>query len=231
MRSTRRRLVVAHRQIERVLVVARRVVRRNVQGTEIAPVGFDIRPVGDGKPHGAENRRHFLHGAADRMDQSLRSRARRQGEIQPLGGEPGLQRGLLQCDAARLDRAGQGVLQLVKRAAALAPLFGRRLAEVLQQRGQPAIAAEHGRRARRPTRADRRRRPGRRRFRPSGPAGRRSWRGYPPFGRGRDGRGAGESQPQHHRCSTAPPGASCSIRSNSSRSAVNTGSPSFAAVR
>ena len=74
----RRRPVASRRQIERVVVGARRMVRRNVQRAEIVPVALDIRALGDRAAHGAEDRGDLLHGAADRMDQAGLARARRQ---------------------------------------------------------------------------------------------------------------------------------------------------------
>ena len=61
------------------------MVRGDVQRAEIVPVGFDVRTLGDGAAHGAEDRGDLLHGAADRVDQAGRARARRQGGIEPLG--------------------------------------------------------------------------------------------------------------------------------------------------
>ena len=62
-------------QIERVVVARAGMVRRNVQRAEIAPVALDVRTFGDGEAHGAEDRRDFLHGAADRVDQPGRRAA------------------------------------------------------------------------------------------------------------------------------------------------------------
>ena len=50
VRSTRGGRVADRRQIERVLVGARRMVRRDVERAEIVPVALDVRPFGDGKP-------------------------------------------------------------------------------------------------------------------------------------------------------------------------------------
>ena len=79
------------RQIERVVVGARRMMRRDVQRAEIVPVAFDVRTLGDGAAHGAEDRGDFLHGAADRVDQAGLARTRRQGRIDAArrrGGRP-----------------------------------------------------------------------------------------------------------------------------------------------
>ncbi len=68
---------------------------------------------------------------------------RRQGRVDALVGEAGVQRGTFQRHAARLDRGGQRVLQPVQRGAALPALLGRGPAEVLEQRGQPPVASQH----------------------------------------------------------------------------------------
>ena len=140
----RRRRVARARQVERVVVGARGMVRRDVERAEIHPVGFDVGTIGDRAAHGAEDRGDLLHGAADRMDQAGLARARRQGGIEAFGGQAGVEFGVLQRGTAGLDQGGQRVLQPVQRGTALAALLGRGLAEVAQQRGQAAVAAERG---------------------------------------------------------------------------------------
>ena len=61
-----------------------------------------------------------------------------------LGRQARIEFGVFQFGAAGLDQGGQRVLELVQRGTALAALLGRGLAEVAQQAGQPAVAAEHG---------------------------------------------------------------------------------------
>ena len=36
---------------EGIMFLARRMVRRDVQRVEIVPIGFDLRPLGDGEAH------------------------------------------------------------------------------------------------------------------------------------------------------------------------------------
>ena len=140
----RRRLVALRRQVERVLVGARGMMRRDVERGEIHPVGFDVGAFGDRAAHGAEDRGDLLHGAADRVDQAGLARARRQGGVEAFCRQPGVEFGVLQFGAAGLDQGGERVLELVQRGAALAALLGRGLAEVAQQGGEPAVAAERG---------------------------------------------------------------------------------------
>ncbi len=120
------------------------MMRGDVQGGEIHPVGFDVGAFGDRAAHGAEDRGDLLHGAADRVDQAGLARARRQGGIETFGRQPGVEFGVLKRDAAGLDQDGERVLEPVQRGAAFAALLGRRLAEIAQQRGETAVAAERG---------------------------------------------------------------------------------------
>ena len=174
VRSTGGGCVALCRQVERVVVGARRVVCGDVQRAEIDPVDFDVRTFGDRAAHGAEDGGDLLHRAADRVDQAGLARARRQGGVEPLVRQAGVQLGVFQCRAARLDQGGQGVLEPVQRGAPLAALFGRGLAEVAQQPGQAAVPAEQWRCGQRPRRAGRRRQRGQLRFRPGRRRGRRS---------------------------------------------------------
>ena len=93
-------------------------------------------------------------GAADRMDRGRRRGARRQRDVDPLGGEPCGERRRVQCRAARLDPRRELVLQPVERGAALAAQLGRGRAQILEQRCQPAVrpstatrTASHARRS------------------------------------------------------------------------------------
>ncbi len=140
----RRRLVAARRQVERVVIGARGMMRRDVQRAEIVPVGFDVRPVGHGASHGAEDRRDLLHGFADRMDQAGFARTRRQRGVEAFGGQARVELGVVECCATGLDEFGQRVLELVECGTTFAALLGRGLAEVAQQCGEAAVATECG---------------------------------------------------------------------------------------
>ena len=63
------------RQIEGVVHLARRMVRRDVEGGEIVEVVLDVRPFGDGEAHLAEDGDDLVDGLADRMDAALGFRA------------------------------------------------------------------------------------------------------------------------------------------------------------
>jgi hypothetical protein len=129
--------------IERIHVLARRMMGWNIQRAEIAPIILDIRPLGDRESHGAEDRRHFLHGPADRMDQPQRRHRGRQADIHPLAGQPCFHRRRLDRRAPRFDRCRQRVLQPVQRRPALPPLLRRGASQLLQQPGQLAALAQH----------------------------------------------------------------------------------------
>ena len=72
-----------------------------------------------------------------------RGRGGRRG-IEPFGGQAGVEFGGFQRGAAGFDKGGERVLKPVQRGAAFPALLGRRLAEVAQQRGQAAVAAQRG---------------------------------------------------------------------------------------
>ena len=139
-----RRAAVFARQVKGIVIGPGGMMRGDVQGAEIVPVALGVRPLGNGKAHCAENGGHLVHRAADRMDQAGVRGAWRKGRIQSLGRQARIHCRVLECRPPTLDCGGQGVLQLVERGAALAPLFGRGLAELLQQAGQGAVLAEHG---------------------------------------------------------------------------------------
>ena len=142
LRAQQQRAPVAGaRQVEGVVVGARRVMARDVQGAEVEPVGLDVEAFADGEPHGAEDGGHFLHGAADRVDQAERRGAGRQGDIEALGREAGVERRVFENGAAGVDGGGEAVLEAVQRGAALFPLLRRGFAERAQQSGQaPRLA-------------------------------------------------------------------------------------------
>ncbi len=140
----RRRQVALRGKVERVVVGAGGMMRRDVQRAEIQPVGFHVGTLGDLAAHGAEDRGNLLHGAADRVDQAGLARARRQGRVEAFGGQAGVKVRGFQRNAARFDESGERVLELVQRGAPFPALVGRGLAKVTQQRRQAAVAAQRG---------------------------------------------------------------------------------------
>ena len=143
LRAQQQRAAVALAgHVEGVVVGAGGVVRGDVERAEIEPVGLDVEALADAEAHGAEDRGHLLHRAADRVDQAVRPRRRRQGDVDALGGEPGVDLGAFERGAAGLDDVGELVLQAVQRGAALAPLLGGGVAERFEQEGELARLAE-----------------------------------------------------------------------------------------
>ena len=63
------------RQIEGVLHLPRRMVGRDVEGGEVVPVVLDVRTLGPGEAHLAEDRDELVHHLADRMQRALGLRA------------------------------------------------------------------------------------------------------------------------------------------------------------
>ena len=79
-------------QIEGVVLLARRVLGRDVERGEIVEILLDMRPLGDDKPHLAKDRDDLVDGLADRMDAALLGERHRQRDVGALGGEPRVQR-------------------------------------------------------------------------------------------------------------------------------------------
>ena len=61
------------RHVERVVLLPRRVLGRDVQGVEVVPVALDLRPLGDGEAEVGEDRDDLVHHLADRVDRALRA--------------------------------------------------------------------------------------------------------------------------------------------------------------
>ncbi len=87
---------------EGVVHLARRMARREVQRGEIVEVGLDIRPLGDREAHVGEDGGELVHHLADRVDAPARDGAlrQRQGDVDGLGREARVERGVLQGRAA-----------------------------------------------------------------------------------------------------------------------------------
>ena len=126
-----RRAVVAFGpvHVERVHLGPGGVMAGNVQRVEIVPVGFDLRPFGDGKAHIGKDRRdlfpdlrHGVHGAGAAVTP-------RQGHVQPFGLETFVQRGIGQRGLLGRQRGVDLVLERVQRRAGHLALFGRHLAQ------------------------------------------------------------------------------------------------------
>ena len=175
-------------EVEGVVLLARRMLGRHVEGGEIVEVVLDMRTLGDREAEIAPDLHDLLPHLAHRMDGALRLRAHRQGDVDLLGGEARFERRLLKRRLARGDRLGDLVLEQIERRARLLALFRRHAAQALHALGDRALLAERRRRAR--LRARLRRRPRRRRSEyrvrasrdscavPQTAKGRTSWRAH-----------------------------------------------------
>ena len=131
---------------ERVVHLPRRMAFRKIQPGEIVVVGLDVRTLGDRKSHVGEDRRELIHDLAERMDPALfgDGLARRQRDVDGLGGKPRVERRGFQDVAARGQRLRDVVLGEVDRRTLRLALVRRHLAEGRQQRGDRAFLAERG---------------------------------------------------------------------------------------
>ena len=103
----------------------------NVQRRKIVEVAFDVRAFGNGEPHLAEDRNHLVDGLADRMDAAGALGPLRQGDVDPVRREAGVQGLGLQHVLAGIDRVGDRVFQNVQLLAGIAAVLGRQLADTL----------------------------------------------------------------------------------------------------
>ena len=72
-------------EIEGVLLLPRRMLGRDVERGEIVEIVLDMRALGDGEAHLAEDRDQLVDGLADRMDAALALGLHRQGDVDALG--------------------------------------------------------------------------------------------------------------------------------------------------
>ena len=114
----------------------------NVQRGEIVIVGFDVRPLGDGKSHLGKNRDDLFDGARQRMQPCFCLGTRRQADIDRLGGKPRIQRGAGQGGLTGLDGGRYAVLHLVQRLAGDLALFRVHAAELAHHQRDAAFLAK-----------------------------------------------------------------------------------------
>ena len=129
-------------EIERVDVLAGRMLGRDVERGEVVEVVLDVRALGNPETELAQNRRHFIERPRDRMAAAGRLPARRQRDVGPLGGKPGFQGRVLQGGLAFAQRAGQALLDRVQMLAGGAPLVSRQAGHRAEHAVELALAAE-----------------------------------------------------------------------------------------
>ena len=86
--------VGAGREVEGVVLLAGRVLGRNVERREVVEVVLDVGAFGDGEAHVAEDRDDLVQHLADRVDTALQRRPDGKRDIDALVGEPRLDGGL-----------------------------------------------------------------------------------------------------------------------------------------
>ena len=139
------RAVGALRQIERVVLLARRMLGRDVERGEIVEIVLDMRALGDGETHLAEDRDDLVDGLADRMDAALVP-ANGTGRVTSArsAAEPLSTARRGRALAASVKRRGDRVLSGVQPGAGIAALRPEvERAEAPHRQGQRPVAAEH----------------------------------------------------------------------------------------
>ena len=129
-------------KIEGVVHLAGRMLGRDVQRREVVEIILDVRPLGDGEAHLAEDRDAFLGHLADRVQMPARPRARRQGDINRLVGEARLERDRIEIGLARCDRILDRILHPVEGLTGLLAGVAVELAQALHLRGDTALLAK-----------------------------------------------------------------------------------------
>ena len=111
-----RRTVVALGAVhkERVVLLARGVLGRDVQGVKVVPIALDLGTFGHGKAHVGENRGDLFGHLADGVDRALTARTHRQRNVQPFAAQAFLKRGIGQSGLFTGKRAVDLVLERVE---------------------------------------------------------------------------------------------------------------------
>ena len=129
-------------EIEGVVHLPRRVLGRDVERREIVEVVLDVGPFDDPEAHVGEDRDQLVQHLADGMNGADRLRARRQGDVHPLGREALVQVRPLQRRAACVDGIGQLALDLVEPRAGLLAGVDIEPAQALHRLGERRFLAE-----------------------------------------------------------------------------------------
>ena len=153
------RAVGGFREIERVVVLPRRMLGRDVERGEIVEVGLDVRTFGDREAHIGEDLGDLVGDLADRMDAALceRTEAHRQRHVGALAGELRAESCAGQHLAPRFERLDDAVFQTVDRLAEALALFRRQRSEPPASARRRGPFAERGDRAPLRARQDRKR--------------------------------------------------------------------------
>ena len=128
------------------MLLARGMLRRDVELGEIVVVAFDVRALGDGKAHVAEDLDHLVEHLTDGMDAPVLQGADADGQrhVGLLAGEPGRERAALQHRLAALQRLADARLEPVDRLPEGLALLRRQRAQRRHQLGHAPLPAERG---------------------------------------------------------------------------------------
>ena len=142
----RARAVGGGREIERVVVLARRMFGRHVERGEIVEVGLDVGALGDREAHGGEDLGDLVGDLTDGMDATLGERtfAHRERDVGALLGQLLGGCGARKFSPPCLERLTDRRLQAVDDLAVGFALIRRQRAERLHQLGDAALLAERG---------------------------------------------------------------------------------------
>ena len=127
---------------ERVVLGARRVVRREIQRLEVVVVVFDLRTVGHGESNTAEKVLDALDGPRDRVQCAAGTVATWQGHVDRLGSQTLGDCRCLHRLAALTKEALQFLLDRVDLRARRRPLLRRHRRQALEQCRQSPFLAE-----------------------------------------------------------------------------------------
>ena len=106
-----------------IMLLARRVFGRHVEGVEVVPIIFDLRTLRDVEAHVGEYCRHFFEHLANRMNRPGPPLAPRKGHVQPFLLQTSIERHVREFRLALGGRFGDLVLDAIERWSGLAPLF------------------------------------------------------------------------------------------------------------
>ena len=130
-------------KIERVVLLARRVLEGDVKRGEIVEILLDMRAFGDRETHFAKDRHDLVDRLADRMKPPCGGEGHREGRIGALTGEPLFERGPPEPRGGLAERRRDAVLGGVQRGAGAPALFRLERAQFAHRQGERPTPSEH----------------------------------------------------------------------------------------
>ena len=144
--QNRPRAIGGFREIERVVVLPRRMLGWDVEGGEIVEVGLNVRPLGDPEAHVGKYFGDLVSDLADWMDATLcqRTFADRERHVGALAGELRPESCAGQHLAPRFERRDDAFFQTVDCLAVILALFRGQRSQPPHQLGDAALSPERG---------------------------------------------------------------------------------------